>query len=56
LVDAHLRLAYHGRLDARHDDPSAGDPVLRQAIEAVLAGRTVAQPETEVQGCSVKWR
>jgi peroxiredoxin len=56
LLDAEHRLAYHGRLDAKHDDPTAGGPVLLHAIEALLAGRPVPEAETEVQGCSVKWR
>jgi peroxiredoxin len=49
-------LAYHGRLDASHNDPKhAGEPDLRHAIQAVLDGQTPTQAETPVQGCSIKW-
>ncbi len=54
LFDADRKLRYTGRIDngevgevTKHD--------LRDAIEAVLAGRTVEEPTTRVFGCSVKW-
>ena len=54
LFDADRKLRYAGRIDdgevgkvTKHD--------LRDAIEAVLAGREVSVPTTRVFGCSVKW-
>ena len=35
---------------------TAGGPVLAEAIEALLTGKPIAPEETEVQGCSIKWR
>jgi peroxiredoxin len=50
------RLAYGGAPDGDHEDPSLGAEWLRSALDAVLAGEAVAQPETPARGCSVKWR
>jgi peroxiredoxin len=54
LFDKDRRLRYTGRIDngevgevTKHD--------LRDALEAVLAGREVAAKTTRVFGCSVKW-
>jgi peroxiredoxin len=54
LFDQQRRLHYTGRIDdgevgpiKRHD--------LREAIEAVLAGREVTVSNTRVFGCSIKW-
>jgi peroxiredoxin len=56
VLDADHVVAYHGRLDASHTDPKhGGEPELRQALEAVLAGRSPSPAETPVQGCSIKW-
>jgi peroxiredoxin len=58
LFDGDRRLAYRGQLDASR--PSNGIPVtgedLRAAIDAVLAGRPVAQDQRPSVGCSIKWR
>jgi hypothetical protein len=56
VLDAEQRLAYRGAPDADHQDPSQDAAWLRGALDAVLAGRPVAQPETRARGCSVKWR
>jgi len=49
-------LAYRGAPDADHQDPSRNAAWLRGALDAVLAGNAVAEPETRPRGCSVKWR
>jgi peroxiredoxin len=50
------RLAYRGAPDADHGDPSLDAAWLRAALDDLLAGRPVAQPETKPVGCSVKWK
>jgi len=57
LLDGDHHLAYHGRVDASHQNPAAaGDPTLHQALAAVVAGQIPRPRETEVQGCSIKWK
>src|SRR5207237_50950 len=57
ILDGEMRLCYRGRIDdqyrlggvrkeaTRHD--------LKDALDAVLAGRKVTTPETEVDGCPI---
>jgi peroxiredoxin len=56
VLDPENRLAYRGAPDADHQDPEQGAAWLRDALDAVLEGRPVGQPETRARGCSVKWR
>jgi peroxiredoxin len=56
VLDRDLRLAYRGAPDADHRDGSLNAAWLRDAVEAVLDGREVAEPLTEPVGCSIKWR
>lgn len=57
IFDRDRRLQYVGRVD----DSRYGDPATikthdaRDAIEALLAGRQVAQSRTRAHGCSTKW-
>ena len=44
------------RPDADHGDPSLNAQWLRAALDDVLAGRPVANPETKPVGCSIKWK
>ncbi len=58
VFDAAGRLQYHGRIDDLYVDigkarPAARTHDLEDAISAVLAGRAVAQPETQAIGCSL---
>jgi peroxiredoxin len=51
------RLAYEGRIDDNHEDPSAVKRrYLREALDAILAGKPVAEPETFAIGCTIKWK
>jgi thiol-disulfide isomerase/thioredoxin len=58
LFDRDRRLAYRGQLDDSR--PSNGVPVtgkhLREAIEAVLAGRPVPPDQRPSVGCNIKWK
>lgn len=57
LFGADGRLAYHGTVDdnARHPE-QVERRYLRDALEAVLAGRSVKVRETKALGCSIKFR
>jgi len=58
LFDADRRLVYRGQLDASR--PGNGLPVtgadLRAAIDALLAGGPVPEPQTPSIGCNIKWK
>lgn len=58
LFDADRRLAYHGQFDDAR--PDNGKPVtgrdLRDAVDAVLAGRAPNAAQTPSIGCNIKWR
>jgi len=56
VLDADQRLAYRGAPDADHRDESQDAAWLRAALDGVLAGEPLADPETRARGCSVKWR
>ena len=56
LLDAGRTLVYEGAPDGDHRDPAQNAVWLRAALDDVLAGRPVAQPETKPVGCSVKYR
>lgn len=52
------KLAYRGRLDdsrPRNDRPLTGKD-LRQAIDSVLAGKSVPEPQYPSGGCNIKWK
>lgn len=57
LFDRERRLVYRGRIDDNWKEP---DKVtrqdLREAIEAVLAGRPAAQEQLASLGCNIKWK
>lgn len=58
LFDADQKLAYRGQLDGAR--PSSDQPVtgedLRAAIDAVLAGEAVPEPQKASLGCNIKWK
>jgi len=49
-------IVYRGAPDADHGDPSLNAQWLRAALDDVLAGRPVGNPETKPVGCSIKWK
>jgi thiol-disulfide isomerase/thioredoxin len=58
LFDADRKLAYRGQLDASrpgNDLPVTGRD-LRAALDAVLAGRSVPEPQVPSIGCGIKWK
>jgi hypothetical protein len=56
VLDAELNLHYRGAPDAAYDDPSQNAMWLRQALDAVLAGREPGPAHTVPVGCSIKWK
>ena len=57
LFDQDRVLRYHGAIDDNYEDPSAvRTHYLREALDAVLAGRDPAIKETPPVGCTIKWK
>ena len=54
LLDANKRLVYRGRIDNSRNGDAITSSELRDAIEAVLAGKPVARAEVRAFGCSIK--
>jgi peroxiredoxin len=58
LFDGDRRLVYRGQFDSsrpRNDVPVTGED-LRRAVDAVLDGAEVPEPQVPSIGCSIKWR
>jgi thiol-disulfide isomerase/thioredoxin len=58
LYDAAGQLAYRGEFDEsrpRNDIPVTGQ-ALRAALELVLAGKPVGEPQMPSLGCGIKWK
>ncbi len=50
-------LRYHGVIDDNYDDPAAvKTKYLRDALDAVLAGKAPPTSETSPVGCTIKWK
>ncbi|MDR7520392.1 MAG: thioredoxin family protein [Armatimonadota bacterium] len=57
LFDRDRILRYHGAPDDNYEDPAAVTaPYLRDAIDALLAGREPAVTATPPRGCTIKWK
>lgn len=55
IFDAERRLRFQGRIDNNEREDLVKTRDTRDALEALLAGRTPAVAETKVFGCSTKW-
>jgi hypothetical protein len=57
VFDRERRLRYHGKMDDNYRDASAVKKKhLQEAIDAILSGRPVPEPETHSIGCTIKWK
>jgi peroxiredoxin len=56
VFDGERKLVYHGAIDDSRDETTVKEQYLRDALDAVLAGREPPVAETPPSGCSVKWR
>lgn len=54
VIDAAGKLAYHGRIDNSRNGDSITASELRDALDSVVAGKTVEKPEAKAFGCSIK--
>jgi thiol-disulfide isomerase/thioredoxin len=56
VFDKERKLRYSGKLDDNWKEPAeAKEFYLRDAVDAVIAGRPVKVPETHSIGCTIKW-
>ena len=55
VFDKDRKLRYVGRLDGSEKPGTAHAEDIRTALDDLLAGREVAQPQTKTFGCSTKW-
>lgn len=53
-LDAQNRLVYHGALDNAQNPVMVNTHHLRNALDAVLAGKPVERPEVKAFGCTIK--
>ena len=58
LFNADRRLVYRGQLDGSRpgNDVPVDGADLRRAIDAVLAGESVPEPQVPSLGCNIKWK
>jgi peroxiredoxin len=57
LFDKSGKLAYHGTIDDNHKEPDkVQSRYLKDALDAVVAGKAPAMPETKSLGCGIKFR
>jgi peroxiredoxin len=54
VIDASGKLVYHGRIDNSRNGDAITSNDLRDALDAVLAGKPVERPEAKAFGCSIK--
>jgi peroxiredoxin len=55
IIDKVGKLRYHGRIDENYEDPAkVSSPDLKNAVDALLAGQSVAKAETKAFGCTIK--
>jgi len=55
IFDAARKLAFQGRIDDSEREEYVKTHDTRDALEAILAGKAPAVPQTKVFGCSTKW-
>jgi peroxiredoxin len=57
VFDGARRLVYHGAPDDNYEEPGQVTAnYLRDALDAVLAGRPAPVAETPARGCTIKWK
>jgi len=57
VFDKERNLRYHGKMDDNYQNPKAVKVnYLRNAVDAILAGKEVPEPETYSIGCTIKWK
>jgi thiol-disulfide isomerase/thioredoxin len=56
MLDAKGNLVYRGRINDAKDQDKVQVHDLRNALDAVLAGKDIEAAETKAFGCSIKWK
>ncbi len=57
LFDSAGKLVYHGTIDDNHKDAAAAkEHYLKDALEALVAGKEITTKTTKAVGCSIKFR
>ncbi len=56
VIDAKGNLAYRGAVDDNRDPKKVTNAYLRDALDAVLAGKPASPATTKQVGCSIKWK
>ena len=57
VFDRQRALRYHGPIDDNYDEPGAvKSHYLRDALDAVLAGRAPSVTDVDPVGCTIKWK
>jgi peroxiredoxin len=54
VIDATGQVRYHGRIDENQPGDAIKSPDLRNALDALLAGKAPTAPDTKAFGCSIK--
>jgi peroxiredoxin len=54
LLDTNNKLVYHGRIDNSKEESKVDSNDLRDAIDALLAGKPIAKPTALAFGCNIK--
>jgi peroxiredoxin len=55
VLDAERKIAYMGAMDDDNDDDAAKKHYVRDALDAVLAGKKPEVTETRPRGCEIEW-
>ncbi len=56
LLDANSKLVYRGRVEDETEAKKSKSRDLKNALNALLAGKKITVAETKAFGCSIKWR
>ncbi|MFH0837890.1 MAG: thioredoxin family protein [Patescibacteria group bacterium] len=57
VFDQNRKLAYHGRIDDNwQEEDKVTKKELRTALDALLAGTSIPEPQHPSMGCSIKWK
>ncbi|MBN2473922.1 MAG: thioredoxin family protein [Pirellulales bacterium] len=56
LLDQKRKIAYMGAIDDHNNPKKVEEHYLRDAIDAVLAGKEPPKPVTQQRGCGIKWK
>ena len=54
VLDANSKLVYHGRIDNSRDESAVDSRELRDAMEALLAGKPITKTTAMAFGCNIK--